>query len=97
MRHFAPIILLALLTGCTGDGSTRYPNTSPIYGARVSANSNPRGSEAFCRDYARQTAGNQYEGNRDSGDSIGANLFAREQAKAAGERAYRRCLSGRRG
>lgn len=98
MRSILPCLLVALLAGCTNtvpDG-TRYPSASPIYGARVSANPAPRGSEAFCRNYARQTAGNQYEGSRDSGDSIGSNLMARRQAEMAGERAYQRCLSGRR-
>ena len=96
MRRFTPLLLIVSLAGCTSDGATRFPNTSPIYGARVSANPAPRGSEAFCRNYARQTAGNQFEGNRDSRDGIGSNLFARRQAELAGERAYRRCLSGRR-
>ena len=95
MRRFAPIVLLVLLAGCTGDGTTRYPDPSPIYGARVSANREARGSEAFCQNYGRQTAGNEFEGNRDSGDGIGGDLIARRQAEDAGKRAYRRCLSGR--
>ncbi|BDA87136.1 hypothetical protein Sa4125_46780 [Aureimonas sp. SA4125] len=98
MHRLAPLLVLSLLAGCTSGGTdgTRYPSASPIYGARVSANPEARGSEAFCRTYARQTAGNQYEGSRDSGEGFSSNAAARRQAELAGERAYRRCLSGRR-
>ena len=93
MKLVLPFLAATLLTACT----TPYPNGSPIFGARVSGNPHPRGSEEFCRNYARQTAGNEYEGNRDSDDSFGSNMFARERARQAGDRAYDRCRAGRTG
>jgi hypothetical protein len=90
MKIHYPLLAALLLAGCT----TPYPNGSPIYGARVSGNPEPRGSDAFCRNYARQTAGNQYEGNR---DEDGGNFFEAERARRAGDRAYERCRAGRTG
>lgn len=97
MYRLAPLLAILVLAGCSPQTETRFPDVSPIAGARVSANAQPRGSEAFCRTYARQTAGNQYEGNRDSGDSFGSDLGALQQAERAGDVAYRRCLAGRTG
>ena len=78
--------------------SAPYPNPSPIYGARVSANPHPRGSEGFCREYARQTAGNSYENNVDRGeDSFGVRVFTEQRARDEGDAAYRRCRAGRTG
>jgi hypothetical protein len=93
MKILLPLLAAAVLAGC----NTPYPNGSPIVGAEVSANPNRRGSEAFCRDYARQTAGNRYESDRDSGDSFGSNAMARQQALRAGDAAYERCRRGRTG
>lgn len=91
MKLLLPLLAAAMLAGCT----TPYPNGAPFYGAEVSGNAHPRGSEGFCRTYARQTAGNAYEGNRDSEDGFGRDLFTAEQARQAGERAYARCRAGR--
>lgn len=93
----AAIVCLGLLTGVAGcTGSTPYPNLSPIAGARVSANPHPRGTEAFCQQYGRQTAGNSYENRIDRDeDSISADLLYRQQARDDGAAAYRRCLAGR--
>ena len=102
MRRLAPLLAASflatlVLAGCSPQTETRFPDVSPIIGARISANPHPRGTEAFCRTYARQTAGNQYEGNRDSGDSLGSDMAALQQAEMAGDAAYRRCLAGRTG
>ena len=90
-------LLLGLLVGIAGcNTQTPYPNLSPIAGAQVSANPNPPGSEAFCRQYARQTAANQYENLVDRGeDGFGVRALNRQSASRNGERAYRRCLAGR--
>ena len=98
MKVFLPLIAAGLLTACM----TPYPGGTPYPGARlsgasVSGNPHPRGSEAFCRNYARQTASNQYEGNRDSGDGFGSDMFAAQQARDAGALAYDRCRAGRTG
>ncbi|UIJ71478.1 hypothetical protein [Aurantimonas sp. HBX-1] len=94
MRNVTPI-LLGLLVGLAGcNTGTPYPNLSPIAGAQVSANPNPRGSEAYCRQYARQTAANQYENLVDRGeDEFGARALKRQSALADGDRAYQRCLT----
>ena len=102
MRRLAPLLAASLLAtlvlaGCSPQTETRFPDVSPIIGARISANPHPRGTEAFCRTYARQTAGNQYEGNRDSDDSFGSNMFEAQRAKRAGDQAYARCRAGRTG
>ncbi len=95
--HKATPLLLGLLVGIAGcNTETPYPNLSPIAGARVSANPNPPGSEAFCRQYARQTAANQYEGQVDRRENgFGVRALTAQSAEADGERAYRRCLAGR--
>lgn len=93
MKTAASLLVLLLVAGC--NTSTPFPDRSPIYGARVSANPNSRGSERFCREYARQTAGNQYEGLADAGEGFGSNSIARRRAEAAGGRAYERCRAGR--
>lgn len=88
----ATLGLVGILSGCT----TPYPNYNPITGAEVSANSRPQGTDAYCRQYARQTAGNAYDNRIDrSEDSFGAAAITRQRAIEAGERAYERCLSGR--
>ncbi len=91
----AVFVAFATLAGC--QETTPYPNYNPIYGARVSANPNPRGTAAFCRTYARQTAGNDYFDNRDSGEGIGYDLIQQQRARESGRRAYQRCLAGRTG
>ncbi|MCP3056670.1 hypothetical protein [Aurantimonas marianensis] len=93
----AAIVCLGLLAGLAGcNAGTPYPNPSPIAGARVSANPNARGTEAFCQQYGRQTAANSYENRIDRGeDSIGVSLLQRQRAREDGAAAYRRCLSGR--
>lgn len=91
------LLLVAVLAGVAGcNSATPYPNGSPIVGARVSANENPRGSDAFCRQYARQTAGNSYENRIDRGeDGFGVRALTRQRALDQGEAAYRRCRAGR--
>lgn len=93
----ATILLLGILVGLAGcNAGTPYPNLSPIAGARVSANPNPRGTAAFCQQYGRQTAGNSYENRIDRGeDSLGIDLIQRQRAREFGAAAYRRCLTGR--
>ena len=97
MRHALLLAAAACALSACQD-SAPYPNPSPIYGARVSANPHSRGSEAFCREYARQTAGNSYENNVDRGeDSFGVRVFTEQQARRQGDDAYRRCRAGRTG
>jgi hypothetical protein len=91
MKRLASLALLAVLAGC----NSPYPNGTPIAGAEVGANPYRRGTPAFCDQYGRQTAANDYETARDSEDSIGANLISAQQARVRGEAAYRRCLAGR--
>ncbi len=91
----AALVVLAALAGC--QETTPYPNYNPISGASVSANPNRPGTAAFCRTYARQTAGNDYFGNRDNGEGIGYDLIQQQRARETGLRAYRRCLAGRTG
>ncbi|NDW05821.1 hypothetical protein [Jiella pacifica] len=79
------------LAGC--NASAPYPNGSPFVGARVSANPYRQGTPEFCRQYARQTAANTYEGRIDRGeDGFGVRALTRQSAARDGERAYRRCL-----
>ena len=49
-----------------------------------------------CDNYADQTARNTYENLSDARDGFGSNALARVQATRDGERAYRRCIEGRR-
>ncbi|MBP0617645.1 hypothetical protein [Jiella mangrovi] len=93
---FAPALLaLSALAACTA--STPYPNNTPIVGARVSANPYRPGTPEFCRQYARQTAANAYENRVDRGeDGFGVRALTRQSAERSGDRAYRRCLTGRR-
>ncbi|MEX6507385.1 hypothetical protein [Jiella sp. M17.18] len=86
-------LLLAGLAGCQSDAP--YANGSPFYDATISANPYPRGSEAFCQQYARQTAANYYDGQSDPGDSFGAQVFTEQRARTQGDAAYRRCRARR--
>lgn len=92
MRWIVVALPLAALAGC--NTATPYPNGTPITGARISANPYERGSESFCRQYARQTAANEYEARIDrSEDSFGARAITEQYARRDGDRAYRRCLA----
>lgn len=93
MRVLALILAALLPAGCT----TPYPDGTPIHGATVDANRAPRGSERFCRTYARQTAANAFEANRDSADRLGVDLIEAQRARDEGVRAYARCRAGRTG
>ena len=88
------VSLLAFLTlgGCaaTAENAPRSPHT-PFYGASISANRAPRGSEAFCRQFSLQAAANRYETERDDDSGSG---FARAVGDAEAERAYSACLRG---
>ncbi|MEN3792738.1 hypothetical protein [Fulvimarina sp. MAC3] len=89
----APIGLL-MLAGC--NTATPYPIANPIHGARVSANPYQPGTPEFCRQYARQTAANEYENRVDrSEDSYGARALTEIDARRDGARAYERCLRRR--
>lgn len=91
MKTIAALSVLLLAAGCT----TPYPERIPVEGATVSANPNPRGSDAFCREYARQTTANQYEGQTDAGEGFGSSSLELRRAELAGDRAYERCRAGR--
>lgn len=95
MKTGISLLALVLVAGC--NTSTPFPSPSPFPGASVSANPYPRGSERFCREYALQTAANQYENQTDSGDDFGASGIARRSAELSGDRAYERCRAGRTG
>ncbi|WP_102961065.1 hypothetical protein [Mangrovicella endophytica] len=85
----------ALLAGCN---TTPYPNGTPIRGADLSANRHAGSRDDFCRNYARQTAANDYENRVDRGeDGFGERAIHRNQALRQGDRAYQRCIEGRRG
>ncbi|MCQ0989479.1 hypothetical protein [Jiella marina] len=92
MRWIIVALPLAALAGC--NTATPYPNGSPIAGARVSANPYQPGTDRYCREYARQTAANDYQGRVDrSEDSFGARAIKAQSARRDGGRAYRRCLA----
>lgn len=86
-RLALPLLALPLLalSGCVAQ-------TGVVYGTFEIP---PERSGSRCENYARQTYYNVYSDRHDSGDSFGARGFARANAEAAAERAYRRCLSGR--
>ncbi|RFC63583.1 hypothetical protein DYI37_11275 [Fulvimarina endophytica] len=87
-------LALLALGGC--NSAAPYPLGSPIEGARISANPYPPGSPEFCRQYARQSAANQYETIVDRGeDGFGMRALKEHQARRDGARAYRRCIEGR--
>ncbi|MER0239523.1 hypothetical protein [Fulvimarina sp. MAC8] len=89
----APFGLLAL-AGC--NTATPYPLENPIRGAAVSANPYRPGTPEYCRQYARQTAANAYEGRVDRGeDGFGVRALTEQDARRDGARAYERCLNRR--
>ncbi|MBC8131199.1 MAG: hypothetical protein H7Y08_12860 [Rhizobiaceae bacterium] len=95
MKRPAAIAILATLSAASLAGcTTPYPNGTPIAGATLDANRAPRGSAAFCETYARQSAGNAYETSSDD-STFGRNFIEAQRARAAGQRAYDRCLAGR--
>lgn len=78
MRRLLLSAACLALAGCTSVQST--------------ANTAPRGSQAFCEQYGRQTAANRI---MDSGnDGSGPNGFDVARARSAGRTAFNRCLSG---
>ncbi|MCB8838680.1 hypothetical protein [Aurantimonas sp. VKM B-3413] len=91
--RLAPILLLASAAGLAGcQANAPFPNGSP-FGTTISANRHPRGSEAYCRQYANQTAGNAYENQVDrSEDGFGVRFLTEKSAQRRGAEAYRRCL-----
>ncbi|MBO0661778.1 hypothetical protein LQ948_04265 [Jiella sp. MQZ9-1] len=96
LMFLAPCILsLAGFAACTGPAP--YPNGSPFQGGTISPNRYTPGSPRFCREYARQTAANSYENRVDRGeDGFGARVLKQQFSARAGDRAYRRCMAGRR-
>jgi hypothetical protein len=93
MKIIAGLLALLALGGC----NSTYPHSTPFAGTSPAANPAPRGTPAFCDQYGRQTAANDYGTNRDPEDGFGSNAMAEERARQRGEDATRRCLSGRRG
>ncbi|MEF2070163.1 hypothetical protein [Consotaella aegiceratis] len=93
MKSAAAFLACLTVAGCTA--ISPVPDT-PYPGTPVSANPKPRGTEAFCRTYARQTASNAYEDRVDTDeDSWVVRQGTAEQARRTGDEAYRRCLAGR--
>ncbi|WP_279483086.1 hypothetical protein [Aureimonas sp. SK2] len=91
MRAALPLVALLLLTGCTAvDG----PVSGPPIGLAPASYRPP--VRPGCDNYADQTARNTYENLSDARDGFGSNALARVQAERDGERAYRRCVEGRR-
>lgn len=72
-----------------------YANSTPFPGASISANPHPRGSQAYCRTYARQTAANAYDAQVDRSEGFGSRFLTENSARRDGEDAYQRCLSRR--
>lgn len=93
MKTIAGLLALLALCGC----NAAYPYDTPFSGTSPGANPHRRGTPEFCDQYGRQSAANDYELNRDSGDSIGSNMIASQQARVRGGAAYDRCLAGRTG
>ena len=91
----APVLLaVASLSAC--QASAPYPNGTPFPGAQVSANPYRPGTPEFCRQYARQTAANDYESRIDrSEDGFGARAISRDISRRDGRRAFRRCMRRR--
>ena len=98
MRMALPLLALLSLAGCTAvdgpafDGGPVY--RGPPIGLAPASYRPPvrRG----CDNYAEQTARNAYENQLDVRDGFGPNALARIEAEREGERAYRRCIEGRR-
>ena len=78
MRRFLISAACRALAGCTSAQST--------------ANTAPRGSQAFCEQYGRQTAANRVMESGDDGK--GPNGFDIARARTAGRLAFSRCLTG---
>lgn len=87
MRPVFLAFVCLLLAGCTTE-ETRFGEVGPEPGFR-------NNSEAFCRNYARQTARNTAENLYDPEDGIGASVLAEQDADRAYDEALRRCRSGR--
>ena len=83
----------AFCAGCTAGTQTRYPDITPFPNTYASANREPRGSDAFCRTYGRQSAANRLKSLET--DGRGPSGIAVQQARREGDRAYARCRSGR--
>jgi hypothetical protein len=92
MKFTAMALALVALGGCSavaGD-APRVPH-APFPGATISANRAAPGSEAFCQQFASQSAANRYEDERDTDSGSG---FARAIGEAEGRRAYQGCKAG---
>jgi hypothetical protein len=92
MKLTAMALALVTLGGCTAvtADAPRVPYT-PFQGASISANRAAPGSEAFCQQFASQSAADRYELERDGDGGAG---FARAIGEAEGRRAYQGCLAG---
>lgn len=99
-RHLALLAALAVLPGCVAVEGGTY--AGPIYLDRSVPDPligpsylrpEPRRT---CESYADQTYRNVYEDLADPRDGFGSNVQAQRRAERAGDRAYERCLSGRR-
>lgn len=90
-----PLILITaslLLAGCNATPRTG-PDFTPSLSRISLPNAEPRGSEAFCKTYGQQTSTTRAFAAAPAGE--GPRGYDRALARAEGERAYRRCLSGR--
>ncbi len=97
MRRTLPLLALLALTGCTaadGPAFDRRPTVGPTIGLGPASYRPP--VRPGCENYADQTARNTYENLSDARDGFGSNALARAQAERDGDRAYRRCVEGRR-
>lgn len=91
-----PILVLSAVLGLLSAGCTPrtpYHGVTPFPDTDAGPNRAPRGSREFCRTYGKQTAANRAESS--GFDGHGPNGLDIQNAKREGERADRRCLSGR--
>lgn len=89
-RSLAALVIGGVLLAAAG--CTAVSPNAPTYGfGTVNANTARRGSPEFCRRYAEQTYINSFETASDFQVAAGAE----GPARASGDAAYRRCLSGR--
>lgn len=97
MRRALPLLALLALAGCTsvdGPAFDGRPADAPTLGLAERSYRPP--VRPGCRNYADQTARNTYENLSDARDGFGSNALALRQAERDGDRAYRRCVEGRR-